>query len=711
MYVRKFIIIAISILLMLVLLAYLFFIGLLDFRTSAFDNSIEKNGIHFAVRVNDSQIEKYDGQKWSPFVMKGISVSDHLPGNQQLDEKHMMSWLEEISKMNVNTIRIPSIQSPAFYNAIYEFNKGNDNPLYIIHEIPLHEAYIYGEYDGFNEELSKQLYADIEDTIDILHGRKISFEHEIFSSSLYLKDLSQYVLGYVIGNQWDPSFVKITNTKNKEFTSYNGQYISASHINAVEYLMAEAMDYAISYESKRYKQQRLVSFLNTTELDPIKHQYQSKVFRDVDINIEKLQGKEGLYSGIFASYQVSPNEPDFLNVSSNSNPDQKKSSFFEEYLKDLKGAHQKPVVITNIGLPTSRGISKEDVHHGYNRGGISEKQQGEYLSEILDDIYLNGYAGAIIYNWQDEWNKSSTWNTRHIKNTKGTANWLDVQSSEQNFGIMQFVPNDKQVCKVDGEVDDWNKDDLLFADKKNELYAKYDTSYLYIMLKNEDYHLYYNRLNLAIDVNPAIGANSYKGTNIDFDLGADFVVRLHGKEDSDIQVSSRYNIFDFRYKYYSNVLDQVTTVPAKDTNVFNPVYLLTRNAMQNDEAMELLKPKYYEAGSLVFGNTDYESKDYHSLADFNVKDGVVELRIPWLLINVMDPLNGIALGDFYQDGIASKEKIKNIGLQVVVENEGKVIKVTPPSYLHLKKIKNLQFQERTKESYEELQTYFKNLNK
>ncbi|MEH6942320.1 hypothetical protein [Bacillus sp. JJ722] len=706
---RKFMFIAISIIIVISLLGYFYFTGFLDFRTSAFEKSVEKNNIHYAVRVNENQIEKYDGEKWNPFVIKGISVSDRLPGNEKLTKEQMMDWLEKISKMNVNTIRIPSIQSPVFYNAIDEFNKDRENPLYIIHEIPLQEKFIHGEYGGVHEDISEQLNKDIEDTIDVLHGRKIMLKNGALSSGIYLNGISQYVLGYVIGNQWDPAFVKINNKKNDKLTSFDGQYIEANTVNATEYLIAQAMDYAISYESKKYNQQRLVSFLNTTELDPIMHMNQSKVFRDTNLNIENVQEKEDLHSGIFASYQVSPNDPDFLNMRSDSNADLKDDNYFEEYLKKLKDVHQKPVVITNIGLSTSRGISKEDDHQGYDRGGMSEKEQGEKLTELLDDIYENYYAGAIVYNWQDEWDKSSTWNTRHIKNTTEASNWLDVQSSEQNFGIMQFVPNSEVL--MDGKTDDWKKEDLLFEDKNNKLYAKYDSSYLYVMIKDKGFHLYNDRLFLAMDVNPSIGSKNYKEENIDFDLGADFVVRLHGKQDSDIQVQSRYNIFDFRYKYYSNILDQVTTVPTKDSNQFDPIYLLTRNAMQNDETMQLLSPKYYETGSFVFGNTDYKSKDYHSLADFNVKDGVIELRIPWLLINVMDPMNGIVLGDFYQDGIASKEKIKNIGLQVIVKDEGEMIKATPPSYLQLKKIKNIQYQERTKESYEVLQTYFKNLNK
>lgn len=711
---RKFMSIGMFIVFIIFLLIYLYFKGFLDFSSDTNEMLIEKNGIHYGTRVNGDCIEKYNGEKWESYTVKGISISDSLPDKHLLSAKEMEAkiseWLEQISKMNINTIRIPSIQSPAFYNAIYEFNRDNPNPLYIIHDIPLKENLIYGEYDGFDEDILKELQKDIKSTIDIIHGKKIVIDKDIFTSKLYRKDISQYVLGYVIGNQWDPTFVKITNMKNQDYSSFKGKYINADEVNAIEYILAEAMDYTIQYESERYNQQRLVSFLNTSELDPIKHSSQSSVFKETDINIEKIQINNTFHSGIFASYQVSPNDPDFLNISFSSENNQKGNSDFRGYLKELKNIHQKPILITNIGLSTSRGISKEDENGKYNRGGLSEKQQGEYLIELLDDIYQNDYVGAVVYNWQDDWGKSTTWNTSHIKNTKYIDSWLDVQSSEQHFGILQFVPDKKQTYIVDGKTDDWDTKQLLYEKEGNQLYATYNSSYLYVMIKKEDFHFYKDTLFLAIDVNPSIGTKDYEDYKKAFDLDTDFVVRIKGKNESDIQVQSRYNIFDYRYKYYSNVLEQMTTIPAKNTNTFDPIYLLTRNLFQNDVTMEQIPPKYIETGTLTYGNSDYNAKDYNSLADFYVEDDVIELRIPWLLINVVDPLNGIALGDFYKNGIASKMEIEQIGLQVLSEDNGQITKITSPSYIRFKKQKNILYHERKKESYKILQSYFEHLD-
>lgn len=698
--------------LIIMLLIYLFFSGGLHYKKSTFKNSTEENGVHYAVRVGEDQIEHYDGEKWNAFLIKGISLSDSLPNKDQLSsdelEEKMSAWLDQISKMNVNTIRIPSIQSPAFYNAVYEFNKNNQNPIYIIHDIPIDEDVIDGEYKQTSEEISKQLQANIENTIDVVHGRKMMWNQDIFTSKWYANDVSPYVLGYVIGNSWDPTLIKIINKRDQEHSTYAGRYVTADSLNGFEYIMAEALDYTVQYETEKYNQQRLVSFLNTTELDPIIHSAQSSVFRNTELNIEKLKVTNDFHTGIFASYQASPNDTDFLNISlENSLPSEKEGSF-EGYLQQLKSIHQKPIVITSIGLSTSRAMSKEDEYNHYSRGGMTEEEQGKYLTELLDDIYQNQYAGAIIYNWQDEWQRSRTWNTRHIKNIDNTEKWLDVQSSEQHFGIMQFVPSDEQAVKVDGITTDWSKENLLYDNENGQLYAKYDSSYLYLMIQKDKFHFTKDHLRIAIDVNPSMGTENYEGYDGMFDMNADFVARIQGKNDSDIQVHSRYNIFDFRYKYYSNIVDKMTTIPNENTDIFDPIYLLTRNVFQNDGTMEKVPPKYMETGTLVFGNSDYDSDQYNSLADFYVKEDVIELRIPWLLINVIDPIGGTALGDFYKDGINAKVKIDQIGVQVVTENDGQITKVTSPSYIRLKN-NDIYYQERTKKSYEVLQAYFENV--
>ena len=61
---------------------------------------------------------------------------------------------------------------------------------------------------------------------------------------------------------------------------------------------------------------------------------------------------------------------------------------------------------------------------------------------------------------------------------------------------------------------------------------------------------------------------------------------------------------------------------------------------------EVIPFSTYDAGKLLHGNSNSESPDFNNIADFYIGGGFVEIRIPWLLLNVMDPSTKQVIGDF-----------------------------------------------------------------
>jgi len=103
------------------------------------------------------------------------------------------------------------------------------------------------------------------------------------------------------------------------------------------------------------------------------------------------------------------------------------------------------------------------------------------------------------------------------------------------------------------------------------------------------------------------------------------------------------------------------------------MYLCLNRELYLPEDKTKLPLSKYETGKLTQGNGNPKDKNYNSLTDFSYADGVLEIRIPWQLINVMDPSEKMAMDDFYTvQGIKPME-IKGLNSQGILISGEKVI--------------------------------------
>ena len=90
-----------------------------------------------------------------------------------------------------------------------------------------------------------------------------------------------------------------------------------------------------------------------------------------DIDEKKIKSKYEFESGLFVSYHVYPYYPDFLNYDPKYSQyiDEKgNKNSYEAYLKDLISHYDdRPVIVSEFGVPTSRGITHEDLSRGLIR--------------------------------------------------------------------------------------------------------------------------------------------------------------------------------------------------------------------------------------------------------------------------------------------------------------------------------------------------------
>lgn len=673
-----------------------------------------ENNIGYFTKTNDKSLQIYNGSRWEDFKIKGVKITSSLPGyeyGQQAIKKDIyLKWMKQIFEMNANVILTEEIQSPAFYDAFYEFNRNNAGSLYLIQGINIDNEVVSQFYDGHNKAIKDKFKNDVRLAIDVIHGKSFSINKREMKPYIYNKDISRYVIGYIFGSSLNPEFIKLTNLKNTDISSYSGKYIYTKNTDAFECLMGEVSDYAVDYETSEYEEQRLISFSSSIELDPLSHNNEPMEKRDVDFDMESLQLTDRVRTGIFASYVVYPNHPDFMSFSNDYLEFRDENGGVNPYLGYLTKLNQYykiPMIISEVGVSTSRGMSKVDHIRGYNRGGIDENKQGKMLVALLKDIYKSGAVGAIINNWQDEWGKKTTWNTKHMLLHKDAGINYDPQSSEQSFGLLAFeAGKNHSVCYIDGNVEDWAGLKPVTEAEGLKVYIQSDINYLYLRAEKENLNFNSDELYIGIDIISPGGSKYDAADDVSFDIPADFVIKIKGMDKSSVLVHSRYDIFDFNYKYYSNILEKINYAPTLNNSDFNPVNLMTQLRFYLDDSKKTIEPSYYQTGSLAYGISNPESGSFYSLSDFYSIGNNIEIRIPWSMLNVINPEKGMAYNDFYRFSYTSTINVESLNVSTAYKAEGKQRVKTGQGAYKIKRIRRIDYHERLKKSYEHIKDYF-----
>lgn len=632
----------------------------------------QKSDITVNAKTEGKQILlKQDGE-FKPFEIKGVDLGSGYPGEWatefNISKETYIRWFGLMQEMGVNTVRIYTIQSQPFYEAFYEYNKGRENPLYLLHGVWVNDHVMNSYKDAYHEDFYDTFLRDSKIMVDIIHGkRKLNLGRAASAGhGSYLKDISPWVIGYILGVEWEDLVVVYTDNKyrdNEEIRNYSGKYFkTSSKASAFEAMLTRVADKVTEYETKRYGDQRLIAFANWPTTDPFLYPNIDKdvIKKFATVDVENILPTDNYKSGHFASYHVYPYFPDYLTyVEDWSEYGLDESKFVEKdgtlnaysaYLTLLTNHHSIPVIISEFGIPTSRAMAHIDVNTGRNQGAMSEDEQGEALVECYRDIMNAGCAGSCIFSWQDEWFKR-TWNTLHSVDLKRNPYWSDYQTNEQFFGILTFDPGkEKSICYVDGDVSEWNKEDIVSRNENMELSVKYDEKYMYYLVKKKGLNIDNDKIYIPIDTTQKSGSNYCENYNLKFDKAADFLLVLDGKTNSRLLVQERYEVLRSTYAFevYKYNTYETGHIPDRESSLFKNINLILHKkgitTARSDDVLALS----YETGKLMYGNANPESDDFNSLADFCSKGDYIEIKIPWQMLNFGDPSNMMIHDDYYE---------------------------------------------------------------
>ena len=668
---------------------------------------------HYRTGKTYFQVKNKDDE-WQDIFLKGVNLGVAVPGKFpaefSLTFEQYLDWLKEIGEMNANVIRTYTILPPEFYKALAYYNLHHKNkPVYIMQgvwaTVPEDEYY-------YNTAYTRRFQKEIIDVLDVIHGNAVLQPKPGKAHGVYATDVSKYVLGYLLGREWEPKGVYKTIHKNKN-DHFEGNFVSINNGNSMEVWLAKMMDFTVRYETQTYQWQHPVSFVNWLPLDPMYHDteyIENKKVKEYDndlmqLDFRKFNATPMFKAGIYAAYHVYPYYPDFIYQQKEyidaTNHKGEKDNFFG-YLQDLK--HHTaglPLVIAEYGLPTSRGIS-HFTPSGFNQGGHSKARQAELSLTLTEDIRETNCAGAIYFEWADEWFKHNWLVLDFEIPYENRKLWHNMENPEQNFGILALENREKT---IDGSFKDWQMPDSQHI----RLSADADATYFYLAAKLPDFDFNKNNLYIAIDTyDKEKGDHKLPFSDKLFDNGFEFLCRFKSPDSAKILVDEPYSVFTDIY------------------NDYIPVYASKRNENGKfiDEMMLVNRSRETLTGTktdsilndrspLIMGKSN---KPETSNADWYwSKDSTqLELRLDWHLINVSDPSHHYVLDD--KAGTKSIEASQTDGFKIymfVTDKQNHVLKQFPanePYNFTWEEWQMPKYSERKKPLYDTLQKYFSHLS-
>ena len=663
-----------------------------------------------AARAGRRIMEVPDGRGgWSPLWIKAVNIGAALPGRHPSefppDDSTYDRWIELAARMNANALRVYTIHPPHFYEALLRWNIAHpEQPLWLIHgvwtELPpgKHED----QYE--NRVWKGGFLAEMHRVVDLVHGSAVLPLRPGHASGIYTADVSPWTLAYIIGREWEPYSVAGFARQYPARTSFRGKYLSVAGGNALDAWLAEVSDAMIGYEMERYNAQRPLAYTSWPTLDPLTHPTESTLAQEDSIQRSRhetvpeapkeydndiialdaalVHASDDYPAGVFASFHAYPYYPDFVafdrGYSAAQSPDGQ--SNYYGYLRDLvEHFGDMPVVISEYGVPSSRGIAHLGPQ-GWHHGGHSEERQGEINVRLTRDIYAAGAAGGGLFALIDEWFKKNWIVMDFERPSDRNRLWLNPLDAEQNYGVIAMRPGRRDsAIVVDGSAEDWAGRGTWFSGggsaslplplQLRSFAVTSDEAYVYLRLDVGAIDWTRGRYLIGIDTHGStLGDKRLPYTLSTSPVGLEFVLDLHGPAGSHLLVDQPYNLYRNRTIRGS--------VPLVSQQVYNRPFRSVPNADGRFDSLTVVTNRrriardgtVYPAVAHDRSLLLFASQRETTLADWYAdgRTGTIEVRIPWGMLHVIDPSDRLVLrGDARTGAIGG---VRTDGFRFVIQS-------------------------------------------
>lgn len=614
-------------------------------------------------RAGEDFLQVSENGSWRRFFIKGINLGlglpGYFPGEYPIHRETYRRWFRLMGELGVNSLRVYAVQSPGFYEALADHNEQGGR-LFLFQGIWL-ELPDDGNFRG--RDFLEYVHRQIRESVDAVCGNADFPERPGLPHGSYRRDVSTWTAAYVVGREWESCAVRAFNGQyGRKRGNYAGLFLKVDDGLPFEQWAAETCDYLQSYEQATYGCTHPVTTINWPTLDPLAHPSESTyeeglIRQGFQVNVDVCNEDEDVETfdparivsrqgaGFFATYHVYPYYPDFLN-----NDFLDVDNPYREYLTRLRRHHgRQPIVIAEFGVPSSREATHWQ-RDGWHHGGHDEESQGRINGLMMEAIRDAGLAGGMLFSWFDEWFKRNWVFLPYELPAERNPFWFNHQDAEQTYGLMAAYPGyPGKVVTLAGRREEWHDATLLqekrggaplhrFGDGRDgartlvRLSARHDEGYLYLCLETAE-PVDFSAAHYLIGLDTC-GAKAGEtllpfATNARSPLGLTFLIHLAGEGTSRILVSRFYD------KYLNEGLP-VRPVPS-DTGEWVVMQNITNHRRISKDGTRFYPSRVFSMSGLRFGSLDPRSSRFDSLADWHVSGTLVELRLPWGLLNVTDP--------------------------------------------------------------------------
>jgi len=488
-----------------------------------------------------------------------------------------------------------------------------------------------------------QFRTEMRRVVDVVHGRAAIGRRAGHAWGRYDSDVSDRVLAYIIGREWEPFSIKAFNALRRTRTAYAGRFLAVDRGTPADVWMAEQCDYMVAYEWDAWHGARPIAYTNWPTLDPLHHpteatQLEEQALRKqlglapnvrlkeydndseaLDAMVVRTTGEN--VAGYFASYHAYPYYPDFIGLDSAYGAAR---SHYLGYLLDLKRHHAgRALLVAEYGVPSSRGVAHLDAD-GMHHGGHDERAMAERDVRLTREIREAGLAGGILFAWLDEWFKHN-WVTIDLEvPAERTRLWHNVMDAEQNYGLLGLYAGDTARPEPGSDPARWQALAALAESAGTRLRVGSDAAYLYLALETP----------LGIDSTSwIVGIDTDRPGRVEFELV------LSDTTNAQLLVAPAYNPYlgprtGMRPTDLDAFYNRRATIDTRRTDAgFDSLFVATNRFRVARDG------RTFPARGVNRGRLRYGRAVESTLVDWywDRTPGVMEVRLPWGLLNVTDP--------------------------------------------------------------------------